>query len=280
MGDWIVGLLLGALSAILIGFSDLNAQRAGRYASSFTVVRTALLTAGVLTPLLYLFVPGKFIVRDIAIAAASGILMAIALALIYQGYKKAKIGIVAPTSSVLLAMLPVVSDVVRGVKLEVVVVIGLGIGIAALIPTSYSPGGSGSAKMSLFYGATSGVLFGTTYILLARVKAIGLTAVVAQRWGAFVTLALILPFDKGPLTAWKTPARKNAIFCGVFAGAAMSSLQIGFQRASAGLVSVASSQFATVTVVLAVLFNKERLRWWQGIGVSMTAVAVLLMALG
>ena len=275
-----MGLLLGALSAILIGFSDLNAQRAGRHASSFTVVRTALLTAGVLTPLLYLFVPGKFIAGEVVIAALSGIIMAAALAIVYQGYRAGKIGIVAPTTSVLLAMLPVLNDAIRGVKLEAVVLIGLGIGIAALIPTSYSPGGTGSAKLSLMYGASSGVLFGITYILLARVKDIGLTAVVAQRWGAFISLALLLPFDKGPLTAWKTPARKNAMFCGVFAGAAMSSLQIGFQRASAGLVSVASSQFATVTVVLAVLFNKERLRWWQGIGVAMTAVAVLLMALG
>ena len=187
-------------------------------------LRRELLTAGVLTPLLYLFVPGKFIVHEIVIASLSGIIMAAALALVYQGYKTAKIGIVAPTSAVLLAMLPVLSDVVRGVKLEAVVVIGLSIGIAALIPTSYSPGGKGSAKMSLFYGATSGVLFGITYILLARVKASGLTAVVAQRWGAFVALALMLPIDKGPLTAWKTPARKNAIFCGIFAGAAMSSL--------------------------------------------------------
>jgi drug/metabolite transporter (DMT)-like permease len=45
-------------------------------------------------------------------------------------------------------------------------------------------------------------------------------------------------------------------------------------------VSVASSQFATVAVVLSVLFNKERMRWWQAVGVAATAVAVALIALG
>jgi drug/metabolite transporter (DMT)-like permease len=43
---------------------------------------------------------------------------------------------------------------------------------------------------------------------------------------------------------------------------------------------VASSQFATVAVVLSVIFNHERMRWWQTIGVATTAVAVALIALG
>ena len=275
-----MGLLFGAIAAILLGGSDLNAARAGRFASSFTVVRTALLTAGLVTPILLLILPGRFIAGQVAIAALSGIIMAAALALLYQGYRVAPIGIVAPTSSVLLAMLPVMYDISRGTKLHSVVVVGMAIGISALALTSYIPGGKGSAKMGFLYGALSGVLFGVTFILLSRVKDIGITAVVAQRWGAFGTLSLVLPFDKGPLLAWKTPAKWNAIFCGLFAGGAMSSLQIGFQKASAGLVSVASSQFATVTVVLAVVFNKERLRWWQAIGVTMTAIAVIPMAQG
>jgi drug/metabolite transporter (DMT)-like permease len=45
-------------------------------------------------------------------------------------------------------------------------------------------------------------------------------------------------------------------------------------------VSVASSQFATVAVVLSVLFNRERMRWWQGVGIGATALAVALIAAG
>jgi EamA domain-containing membrane protein RarD len=44
-------------------------------------------------------------------------------------------------------------------------------------------------------------------------------------------------------------------------------------------VSVASSQFATVAVLLAVAVNKERLRTLQGVGLACAAVAVALMAL-
>jgi drug/metabolite transporter (DMT)-like permease len=55
---------------------------------------------------------------------------------------------------------------------------------------------------------------------------------------------------------------------------------LAFREGASGPVSVAGSQFATVAVILSVLFNRERMRWWQGIGVAATAAGVALMALG
>ena len=43
---------------------------------------------------------------------------------------------------------------------------------------------------------------------------------------------------------------------------------------------MARSQFATVAVLLSVMFNRERMRWWQAIGVGVTAVSVALIATG
>jgi drug/metabolite transporter (DMT)-like permease len=64
------------------------------------------------------------------------------------------------------------------------------------------------------------------------------------------------------------------------AGVAIASLKLGYIKGSAGPVSVAASQFAAVAVLLAVMFNKERLRPWQAIGVVASGVGVALMALG
>ena len=47
-----------------------------------------------------------------------------------------------------------------------------------------------------------------------------------------------------------------------------------------GPVSVAASQFGTVAVILSVLFNRERMRWWQSVGLGAAAVGVALMAAG
>lgn len=77
-------------------------------------------------------------------------------------------------------------------------------------------------------------------------------------------------------TSWR-----NATIAGTFVVVATASLQLGFQKGSSGPVSVAAvPQFATVAVILSVLFNRERMRWWQGVGVAATAVGVALMAAG
>jgi drug/metabolite transporter (DMT)-like permease len=62
--------------------------------------------------------------------------------------------------------------------------------------------------------------------------------------------------------------------------AGMGALQLGFRSGASGPVSVAASQFATAADILSVVFNGERMRWWQGVGVGATAVGVAMMALG
>lgn len=239
-----------------------------------------MLAAGLLTPILFLVIPSQLVGRHLLIAGLSGLLMAGGLSLLYQGYRVAPIGVVAPTASVVLAVVPVVYDFATGTKLRAVALVGMALGLLALGATSYVRGGKGSTGLGFLLGTCSGVFFGIGFTLLSRTKGSGLTPVIAQRWAAFAVLTLFLPFDKGPMLTLRTPARWTGILCGVFAGAGMACLQLGFKYASAGLVSVASSQFATVAVLLAVIFNEEHLRWWQSIGVSLTAVAVALMAMG
>jgi drug/metabolite transporter (DMT)-like permease len=74
--------------------------------------------------------------------------------------------------------------------------------------------------------------------------------------------------------------RRLSVFTGVLGVVAIASLQLGFREGASGVVSVAASQFATAAVVLSVLFNHERMRWWQAAGVGATAVGVALMAAG
>jgi drug/metabolite transporter (DMT)-like permease len=275
-----VGLLFGALSALFIGSSDFVAARAGRKgAPAAAVARTSMVMAGFFAPLLFFF-PSTVALRPLMFAVGSGVLASGGLLLLYRGYAKARIGIVAPTVSVLLALVPILVDFATGTRLKPWAVVGMVLGLGALVLTSASGGGKGSAKLGLVYGVSSGLLFGGSYTLLARAKEAGLLSVITQRWTAFAVLALMFPFDGGPMFTWRTPARWLGIIGGLLAGTGMACLQIGFRNASAGLVSVASSQFATVAVLLAVVFNKEHLRWWQGIGVGLTGVAVAFMALG
>ena len=203
------------------------------------------------------------------------------LLMLYRGYSVARMGIVAPTSSVLLTAVPIVYDLAQGVTPSGLAASGMALGLVALVLTSYTPGGAGSAKMGLVFGVGSGVLFGIAFTLMGAVsKQAGLMPVFVQRGFGFVLITLAAPFFKVPFLVTRNPARLYTIGAAAFATCAIGSLQFAFGDGATGLVSVAASQFAAVAVILAVVFNKEHLRWWQTIGVGATAVGVALMALG
>jgi drug/metabolite transporter (DMT)-like permease len=273
-------LLFAVAAALLLGASDFFAARSARTTPSVTVTRTAVATSVTLSPLLLLLVDWEWVAHDVVVGSLSGLFMISGLMLLYQGYKVARMGIVAPLASVLLAMVPVMWDLINGVRPGSTAALGMVLGLVAVVLTSYTPGGTGSVTMGAVLGITSGVVFGVAFTLMGEVgEASGLLPVVFQRGSGFALLTTIALFRKEPFFA-HGEGRRYAMGAGLLGLVAIGSLQLAFQRGDTGPVSVASSQFATVAVVLSVLFNKERMRWWQAVGVAATAVAVALIALG
>jgi drug/metabolite transporter (DMT)-like permease len=275
-----VALVLAVTAALLLGASDFFAARSARTTTSLTVTRTAVATSVLLSPLLLLVVHFEVRAHDVVIAACSGIAMISGLMLLYHGYAVARMGVVAPLSSVLLASVPVLWDYVNGVRPSATAAAGMALGVAALVLTSYTPGGTGSVRLGAALGIGSGVAFGIAFTLMGQVdKASGLVPVIVQRGTGFVLLAVIGAVRPEPFFAVEH-GRRLAMTAGLLGLVAIGSLQLAYQRGATGPVSVASSQFATVAVVLSVLFNRERMRWWQGAGIGATAVAVALIAAG
>ncbi len=276
-----MALIYAVVAALLLGASDFFAARAAQTTASITVTRSAVAVSTVLSPILLLAVDSRWIGRDVVIGVLSGLSMTTGLLLLYHGYSVARMGVVAPMSSVLLAAVPVVYDVTRGETPGALAGAGIAIGLIALVLTGYTPGGTGSVRLGAVLGVTSGVAFGIAFTLMGEVsEASGLTPVVVQRLAGFAMLAVVGVIGSAPFFASERIARKSVLATGSLAVFAIASLQLGFQKGSSGPVSVAASQFATVAVVLSVLFNHERMRWWQGVGVGATAVGVALMAAG
>jgi drug/metabolite transporter (DMT)-like permease len=276
-----VALLFAIMAALLLGLSDFFAARAARSTASLTVTRTAVAVSMVLAPVFLLVVRSHWIRRDIGIAAGSGIFMITGLMLLYRGYSVARMGVVAPLSSVLIAAVPAVWDLLNGRRPSALALAGMVVGLVALVLTSYTPGGSGSVTQGALLGIASGLGFGVAFTLMGEVsKKAGLSTVIVQRLVGFTLLAVIGAVRKEPFFAPSGTGRRYAIATGVPAVLAIASLQLAFQKGDSGPVAVASSQFATVAVVLSVLWNKERMHWWQAIGVAATAVAVGMIAAG
>ncbi len=273
-------LTLAVAAAVLLGASDFYAARAARTTASITVTRTAVLTSAVLSPLLLLVVDSHWILKDSILGAVGGLTMISGLMLLYHGYSVARIGIVAPLSSVLLATVPVMWDLINGIRPGLVSGIGMGLGAIALILTSYAPGGSGSTSKGALLGLASGMAFGIAFTVLGQVSdRAGLAPSLVQRASGLALLITIGLVRKEKFIA-EGLALSRGVVAGVFGLMGIAALQLAFRKGDAGPVSVASSQFATVAVVLSVLFNRERMRWWQAIGVASTALAVALIAAG
>ena len=273
-------LVLAIASAVLFGSSDFCAARSARTTASLAVTRTAVLASVVLSPVLFLVVDFKWSSHDAVIAALSGIAMISGLMLLYHGYAVARMGVVAPLSSVVLATVPVVWDLLMGHTPSALASTGMALGVCAVALTSFTPGGRGSATLGAVLGLGSGFGFGVAFTLMGEVhKSSGLWPVMVQRGAGLCLLFALVPFRSEAALA-----KERGALWGVAAGTlgllAIASLQLAFQRGDLGPVSVASSQFGTVAVLLSIAFNRERMRWWQAMGVGTTAVAVALIAAG
>lgn len=275
-----MSLFLAVVSAILLGSSDFFAARSARTTPSITVTRSAVLTSVTLSPLLLLVVDSRWSWRDSVVGALSGVAMIVGLMLLYEGYKVARMGIVAPLSSVLLTAVPVLWDAATGVRPGPLATVGMVVGIAALVLTGYTPGGEGSAVLGAVLGLGSGVAFGVAFTLMGQASGeAGLTPVITQRGAGLALLLVVGLWRDEPLVA-SGIGRTRAILAGLLGLVAIAALQIAFREGDLGPASVASSQFATVGVLLSVAFNGERMRWWQATGVGATAIAVSLIAVG
>ena len=74
--------------------------------------------------------------------------------------------------------------------------------------------------------------------------------------------------------------RLAGLIGGIVGGAGMAALIAGLQRGPVGAVAVAGSLFPVVTIALAVLFDEDRLRWWQIIGIAAVLSGTTLMTIG
>jgi drug/metabolite transporter (DMT)-like permease len=249
--------------------------------------------------------PGRWSVRDSVVGGVAGVAMMLGLVQLYRGYAVARMGVVAPSSSVLAAAVPVLVDLARGVRPGTLAAVGIAVGLAALGLTGYVPGGSGSVRLGLALGVGSGLAFGIAFTVMGEASAAaGLTPIVTQRATGLVMLSVAgavtaarraaAPAHRIPAPADTTPTRRVpapffaprgatlawSVATGAIGICALASMQLALRDGDSGVVSVAASQFGTAAVILSVAFNGERMRWWQALGVAATALGVALLSLG
>lgn len=283
-------LLLALASAAFYGSADFIGGVVSRRVAAIPVVlisqAAGLVIVAALLPLLPDASPTP---ADFWWGAAAGAAGGTAVGLLYYALAIGTMSVVAPTTAVAGVAIPVVASIVMGERPGMLAVVGILLGIGAIVLVAQQTPPVGDAKESAASSRRSsgvgialaaGVGVGVFLLVLAQTRPeAGLWPLLSAR---FVSSALIGVVAVARRTSLRMPSRLGAltITCGVLDMAANALYLLAVQIGPLSPVVTLSSLYPASTVLLARMVLGERLNAWQTAGVACALIAVVLIVGG
>lgn len=295
-----MGIFLALLCSVTYGAGDFFGGSAARRVHPFAVGWAS--HTMVLGPiaLAAVFVGDTSIAAgDVVWGVVGGLLGAGALLALYAGLARGPMTIVAPTTALVAASLPVViGSVLQGERPSPYQWAGIGLALVAIVVISLSPtsetasGNPGNHTVTKRFNTTTfglavlaGAGFGMFFVAVHETsKNAGLWPLVfgrAASAGLFSLLVLsVKPFRKRVLTKDLQP---NLAIIGVSAALDVIAnvfYLVANRLGDLSIIAVLSSLYPASTIVLANRLFKEQIAQRQALGMGLAAVAVGLIAAG
>jgi drug/metabolite transporter (DMT)-like permease len=281
--------LLALASALMYGAADFTGGLATRRAATIPVVVSSQFSGMVLLALLLPILPGSFPSRaDLLWGVAAGLTGGGGVALLYRALAIGRMAVVAPTTAVCAVVIPVVAAMLLGERPGGLAVLGIVLGIGAIVLVSQQtesasePATTGARGLPAGVGIAlvSGVLIGLFFLSLAQTApAAGMWPILAARVTS-VTLFAIAAVARGiPLTLPR-PALVLALGGGMVDMLANAAYLIAAREGQLSLVVTLSSLYPASTVLLARVLLGERLNARQLGGVGCALAAIVLIVIG
>lgn len=233
----------------------------------------------VLTVALAFAIGGSPTAADLWWGAAAGLGSAIGLSAIYTGYAKSTIAIVAPVAGVGSVSVPVLWSAIDGDHLSSQAWVGVALGVMAILLVSLSRGATrGSVLSALGYGLIGAA--GLGFLLLAFSKSTddsGIWIVAPSRLSGLAVLLVMLRLTRTPLTI-RRGMLPTVILVAALSSSANAAYAVATREGSLATVAVVASMFPAITVLMAWLVLKERIRPIQLTGIAVAMLAVGLIA--
>ena len=272
--------LLGTLASLLIGCSDFLGRYGTRRSNAVTATSGAMLGGAVVATAALLVIPGVLTGRDLLLGATSGLVVGIALALLYEAMATSSAAVAGPLVALGAAFIPLVWDISRGNTPSQLVAVGVVVAISSLLLVMYSPTLRGTLRRGVALSLVAALLFGVAFTLVGEAgDGSGAWAPAAQRVVALGVMLLLATVRRVP----RLPPRRligPMLVSGACGSLAIVAFALGAQRGSLTAVAVSASMFPAVSATLAAAFDEDTLRWWQLIGILGVVAGISLMALG
>ena len=214
-----------------------------------------------------------------ALALIGGVVGLIGLVGLYHGLSVGRMGVVAPVTGVLAAIVPVAAGVVLEGALPPLVWLGVGFALVAVALVSRAAGGE-SGRSGLEFAVAGGLGIGLSQVFLGLIPEGSLFWALAMvKLSAGVVLVAVILLAR---QAWRVPRRIVPAAVGV---ALLDSLGNGLfllaaQAGALAIAAVLSSLYPVMTVILAVTLLHERLSRAHIVGITAAIVAIVLIGAG
>jgi len=268
-------------SALSFGLADFMGGAASREAAPLRVTAVAQIASAVVLIPLVLFVAAPTVARaDLLWGAGGGLFGMVGILALFAGLSRGAMGVVAPITAVLSAVVPVAVGLALGERPSTTAVVGMALGLAAIVTVS-GPGTRDGLvdRFAILAAITAGLGFGAFFVFL------GQTNVDAGMWPLVTARAVSVPaivalaWMRGGI-AIAGRSRTLAVVSGVVDMGANGLFIAAVQRGLLSVAAVLSSLYPIVTVILAWVVLHERLRPIQigGVVAAIAAVAMIGVA--
>jgi drug/metabolite transporter (DMT)-like permease len=281
--------LLALASALMYGAADFTGGLATRRAATIPVVIASQFSGMVLLALLLPVLPGSFPSRaDLLWGVAAGLTGGGGVALLYRALAVGRMAVVAPTTAVCAVVIPVVAAMLLGERPGGLAVLGILVGIGAIVlvsqqtETDSEPTATGIRGLPPGVGIAlvSGILIGLFFLSLAQTApGTGMWPILAARITSVTLFAMAAVVRRIPLTLPR-PALALALGGGMVDMLANAAYLLAAREGQLSLVVTLSSLYPASTVLLARVLLGERLNARQLGGVGCALAASVLIVIG
>lgn len=273
-------ILFGLGAALAWGAGDFGGGLASRRAPVFGVVLLSQLVGMALTFGIALArnepFPGG---TDLLLCIVAGVLGGTGITALYRGLSVGRMGIVAPITGVLAAIIPVTGGIALQGWPSGLVVLGIVVAVVAVVLVSRvadEGGGRAGLAEALVAGTTIG-LFG---IVISQIgEGIVFSSLTVIRGVQAVLVVLVVVLSR---SAWRIPrgTLPLVIGVGVLDMTGNAAYLLGVQSGALAIAAVLSSLYPVTTVILAALLLREKVTRHHAVGIALAATAIALIGFG
>jgi len=275
-------ILLALCSALVYGVGDYCGGRASRVQASLAVAAVgqmvSLALVGIAVIVMGTSMPGA---ATWGWSAAGGVIGALGIVGLYHGFAHGDISVVAPTSAVVGAVVPVAVGLSMGERPSVLALIGIVIAVTAVALVSGAIGTHqhNTPPRIVALAVAVGGCFGMLFVCLERTDHdSGMWPLVIARFASVPMLFVVSGVARVRVQRHRS-SLQFAVTAGVFDMGANVLYLLASRGGLLSIVAVVSSLYPASTVALAFGLDKERVTKWQGIGLGAAALALVLVSL-